>query len=314
MDVGLSPPLISIIITCYNQGNYLPKAIESVLAQSYTIVEIILVDDGSTDNTKAVSEQYSCVKYIYQSNMGVSAARNTGIDHSSGDYILFLDADDWLLPNGLSANHKLLENHPKAAFVSGAFKIFKVATGEKIDMQVLVSEKHFNRLLEFNYISMIAAVLFRRWVFDEFRFDTSLKGCEDYDFYLKVARKYSVLHHGEFIAVYRFHDTNTSYNTVMMLAAAIQSLKNQEPDLENEDERNSFKRGIKNWKLHFSKMIYAKYQLSENKDNTNRKKEMQLLWINSKSLYFRFFLKKLLHVIQNFYKKGYSRFRFTGIA
>ena len=309
----MAPSLITVVITCFNHGRFLSKAIESVLSQTHPCVEIIVVDDGSTDNTKEVATKYPSVKYIFQANAGVSAARNTGIDHSSGDFILFLDADDWLLPDGLSANYRLF-NDPNIAFVSGAYKAFKAATGKIIDIQAEVNEQHFNRLLEFNYIAMIATVLFRRRVLEQFRFDTSLGACEDYDLYLKIARKYPVLHHTEFIAVYYFHENNMSYDTVKMMNAAVQVIKRQEPYLITEEERKSLKKGVADWKLYYSKVIYGKYLLPEQKNNPNKKKEMYALWINSKSLYFRFFLKKILHVIQGFSKKSYSRVCVTVIA
>ena len=314
MPSELSPSLITVIIACFNHGNFLSKAIDSVLAQTYQPIEIIMVDDGSTDNSKEIAAKYPAVKYIFQSNSGVASARNTGIKHSSGEFILFLDADDWLLPAGLAINYQFLDDNPKVAFVSGAFKLFKVATKEESDIQVMVTEKHFNRLLEYNYISMIATVLFRRWALEEFCFDTSLKASEDYDLYLKIARKYPVLHHTKFIAIYYFHESNTSYNSLLMMSCSIQAIKKQEPLLISEEERKSLKRGIANWKLFYSKVIYSRYLMPSQKNNPNKKKEMHALWINSKSLYFRFFLKKFLHVIQSFRKKSYSWFFIKGIS
>src|SRR5215212_469876 len=88
--------LISVVIPSYNHGNYLARAIESVLSQTYKNTEIIVIDDGSVDNTKQVAGDFPGVIYIYQHNQGLSAARNTGIDNSRGKYMLFLDADDWL--------------------------------------------------------------------------------------------------------------------------------------------------------------------------------------------------------------------------
>ena len=107
-------PLISVIIPCYNHGKYLSKAIGSVLAQSHRPIEIIVVDDGSTDNTQAAAAHYPEVKYIYQHNQGPSAARNTGIDQSSGDFLVFLDADDWLLEDALHINLQYLLKEPLA--------------------------------------------------------------------------------------------------------------------------------------------------------------------------------------------------------
>src|SRR5687768_491351 len=113
--------LISVIIPCYNHSHYLSTAIESVLTQSHKAVEIVVVDDGSVDATKQVALSYPGVKYVYQSNQGLSAARNMGIRNSTGQYLVFLDADDWLYPQALQTNlHYLLQN-PKAAFVSGAY-------------------------------------------------------------------------------------------------------------------------------------------------------------------------------------------------
>src|SRR5690349_12444252 len=91
-----SNDLVSVIIPCYNHGKYLSRAIESVLSQTYRNVEIVVVDDGSADNTKEVTDTFPHVLYVHQNNQGLSAARNTGINNSKGKYLLFLDADDWL--------------------------------------------------------------------------------------------------------------------------------------------------------------------------------------------------------------------------
>ncbi len=295
-----SPGLITVVITCYNHGRFLANAIESVLTQNHEAIEIIVVDDGSTDITKEIALQYPSVRYVYQRNQGLSAARNKGIEYSSGEYILFLDADDWLLPHALSVNYKFLENNPEAAFVSGGFEIIKESAGETIKMQSSVKEDHFKRLLEFNYISMVATVLFRRGMFEEVRFDTTLQACEDYDVYLKIARNHPVLHHTSLIAAYRFHETNMSYNTVMMMKATFTTLKRQEPYLVSEAEKISLKKGIENWKLHYAKVIYGRYSLSGQRFNPNRQKEMNALWLNSKSLYFRFYFKKIYKCLSKF--------------
>src|SRR5690606_24640577 len=88
-------------------------------------IEIIVVDDGSSDNTKEVAEKADGINYIYQTNQGLSAARNTGIRHSKGEMLVFLDADDWLLPGALKINVSHLLLNENAAFVSGAHdKVF----------------------------------------------------------------------------------------------------------------------------------------------------------------------------------------------
>ena len=106
----------SIIIPTYNRADFLPKAIESVLAQTYTEWELIIVDDGSTDNTCEVISQYKDerITYIYQENAERSAARNNGIAHAKGEYVCFLDSDDYYLDNFLNdLNQVIIENNNK---------------------------------------------------------------------------------------------------------------------------------------------------------------------------------------------------------
>src|SRR5260221_13651148 len=90
--------LLRIIITAYNYARFLPEALRSCLAQTYQPIEIIVVDDGSTDNTREVVAGFPDVKYIYQENRGLSAAHNNALRHSQGDFIQFLDADDTISP------------------------------------------------------------------------------------------------------------------------------------------------------------------------------------------------------------------------
>ena len=98
---------VSVVIPSYNSAQFLPEAIESVLEQSYPHFEVIVVDDGSTDDTKEVCDRYPKVKYFYQKNQGHATARNTGLRISTGEYIIFLDSDDCLLPEAIEigVNH-----------------------------------------------------------------------------------------------------------------------------------------------------------------------------------------------------------------
>src|SRR3954469_14899324 len=94
---------VAVVIPCYKQANYLPDAIQSVLDQTHDRVEIVVVDDGSPDNTREVAARYATVRYVRQENQGLASARNTGIRESVSPYLVFLDADDRLLPNALAA-------------------------------------------------------------------------------------------------------------------------------------------------------------------------------------------------------------------
>src|SRR5262249_33255039 len=95
------PQLVSVVIPCYNQARFLGQAIESVKAQTHPFVEIVVVDDGSTDDTVAVASRYRSVRCVTQHNQGQGAARNKGLTYVSGGYVVFLDSDDRLLPPAL---------------------------------------------------------------------------------------------------------------------------------------------------------------------------------------------------------------------
>src|SRR5919199_424046 len=117
------PSVVSVVIPCYNQAHFLGEAIESVLAQSHPHFEIVVVNDGSTDNTSEVATRYPGVRCIRQDNQGLSAARNSGLARSGGKYVVFLDADDRLLPEALEAGLECLKAHPECAFASGRYRI-----------------------------------------------------------------------------------------------------------------------------------------------------------------------------------------------
>src|SRR6185436_125554 len=119
----MSGVLVSVIIPCYNQGRFLGEAIESVLNQTYRNCEIIVVDDGSMDDTARVAARYPSVNLVRQSNRGFSAARNAGFEQSLGDLLVFLDADDRLLPNAIEDGVECLEHNPQCAFVYGRYRL-----------------------------------------------------------------------------------------------------------------------------------------------------------------------------------------------
>ena len=110
---------VSIVITCYNYGRFLAQAIESALSQSYPWVEVIVVDDGSTDNTQEIIREYKTrIRYIYQENVGVSRTRNRGLSESNGTYVNFLDADDWLLSDKIEIQMRRFEQDPNLDVVA----------------------------------------------------------------------------------------------------------------------------------------------------------------------------------------------------
>jgi glycosyltransferase involved in cell wall biosynthesis len=275
----LSNALVSVIIPCYNHARFLDEAIASVQQQTYRNIEIIVVDDGSTDDTKAVASRHPDVICIHQKNAGLSAARNRGIDQAKGEYLVFLDADDYLYSDAIEYNLKELKGHPEWAFVSGWHdKVDEWRYPVDQDELEVVSENHYEKLLFGNYIGMHATVMYQRWVFDEFRYDTSLKACEDYDLYLSVTRKYPVGSHNHKIAAYRIHGTNMSAKIPFMLRHVLLVLDRQTSRLANANERQARISGIQIWKDYYISKIYENLVRGLGMENTQgNSEEIKLL-------------------------------------
>jgi glycosyltransferase involved in cell wall biosynthesis len=244
-------PLVSVIIPCYNYGHFLAEAIESVEKQAYFPKEILVIDDGSTDTTRQVAARYPEVIYIYQENQGRSAARNVGIQQSKGTYLVFLDADDWLFPGALATNVSYLQQHPQAALVAGTYtRVYSDGQAPEVK-EAIISDNPYQELLSRgNFIAMIAAVMFARWVFQEFKFDTLLDNCEDYELYLNVARQHSIVQHNRQLAAYRSHRTTMLAEALPMLTSALQVLAQQRKQLRTQPELEAYYRGIHCWQTY----------------------------------------------------------------
>ncbi len=185
---------ISVIIPTFNRKETLKRAIQSVLMQSYTPYEIIVIDDGSDDGTKEwLKDNFPNVKYIYQMNSGVSSARNKGIKFARGDWIALLDSDDEWLPSKLKDQANEIELNPAAKFLH-TNEIW-IRNGVRVN-QMKKHKKYggyiFEKCLDMCRISP-SSVLIQKDIFDEIgMFDETLKVCEDYDLWLRFASKYPV--------------------------------------------------------------------------------------------------------------------------
>ncbi len=257
MNVSKKVPLISVIIPTYNYANFLPRAIESVLNQTYSSVELIIIDDGSTDNTYSAINKEWQLSYFYQQNKGLAAARNAGIKNSNGDYLVFLDADDWLEKDALEQNYLAIKDKPSIAFVSGNYYLLRAETNNVQPVSVFVAHNHYAKLLQRNYIGMHAAVMFQRWVFNKFCYDESLKACEDYDLYLNVARQHTVMHHEKFIATYYFHSSGLSHNYETMMQSVKTVMEKQAPYIQSAEEKSAYNKGLTQWKDYYKLLQLA---------------------------------------------------------
>ena len=180
---------VSVIIPCYKQAQYLPQTIESVLAQEYTPIEILVINDGSPDDTAKVAARYGDrIKYIEQVNQGLSAARNTGLRHATGEFLHFLDSDDYVRPGFYEKLTAVLATRPEAAAAYCGYQwvdVNSVFLGERLPVPEV--DDWFHRLLEENPWPP-NALLFRAAALEAAgNFDVKLRSCEDWDVWLRLA-------------------------------------------------------------------------------------------------------------------------------
>jgi len=184
-------PQVSVIIPTFNRGWIIQEALESVLSQEYSDFELIIVDDGSTDDTASVLDQFQPdIRLVRQPNRGVSAARNRGMSVSRGNYIAFLDSDDLWLPSKLQRQVDFFDSHPEA-LICQTEEIW-IKNGKRL----IPGEKHrkasgyiFDRSLQLCLVSP-SAVMMRRRLFDDCgNFDEDLPACEDYDLWLRISSR-----------------------------------------------------------------------------------------------------------------------------
>lgn len=186
--------MVSVIIPTYNRQAYVREAIESVLSQTYSPFELLVVDDGSTDNTPALLKAYQeRINVLRQANRGVSAARNTGIRSARGAFIALLDSDDYWRPDKLALQMDWFDAHPEA-LICQTEEIW-IRNGVRVNPGVRHKKQTghiFEPSLALCLISP-SAVMMRTSLLEETGlFDESLPACEDYDLWLRVTSKYPV--------------------------------------------------------------------------------------------------------------------------
>ncbi|RPJ76371.1 MAG: glycosyltransferase family 2 protein [Alphaproteobacteria bacterium] len=189
-------PLISVIIPTYNRSRVLLRAIDSVLAQSFKNFELIVVDDGSTDETSELLApliKLNQIKYLKQENAGVSAARNIGARNASGEYITFLDSDDEWLPSKLQEQVRFFESNPSFRIVYGD-EVW-IRNGRRVNQKAIHKKSGgwiFSECVQQCLIAPSSVMIEKKLFFEMGGFDEKFVVCEDYDLWLKISATFEI--------------------------------------------------------------------------------------------------------------------------
>ena len=249
------PSLVTIVIPCFNYRRYLGKAILSAQAQQYCPFEIIVVDDGSTDDSATIAED-AVVRLIRQPNAGLGAARNAGLAEAAGEFVLFLDADDELLPDAVASGVAALQARPALSCVVRLCQLMD-AQGRALPAhhRDIDTEELYREWLRANFVWTPGAAMFRRDPVAEIGgFPAELGPASDYAVYLALARDGEVAFDPREVVRYRQHDHNMSLDPVLMLRAVLGVLRRerpQAPDVYRGDLRVSHRL----WREYYSEQI-----------------------------------------------------------
>lgn len=206
----------SVVIPCYNQGRFLAEAIQSVLDQDYPNKEVIVVNDGSSDNTSGVAASFGdLIVYIEQPNGGAARARNTGIQAAQGEHIAFLDADDVCFPGRLALQASILSHFPPIGLVAGDAHLIDSA-GNSLGLKSSVSGAPANtedfRWETVGYCATTSTVMVRRACFESVGYfeerEVVRNAGEDWLCWVKISHDFSMRYLSEATTGYRVHDTN----------------------------------------------------------------------------------------------------------
>ncbi len=217
-------PLVSVVIPNYNHARFVGDAIRSVLNQSFCSYEIIVVDDGSTDDSREVIEKFGGrVRGIYQENAGLSAARNAGIRAAQGAFIGLLDADDMYEPNYLGTLVNALESRPDAEGVYCGYRFVDENNSAlpQIENRPVSTDALHDALLDGNFL-VPESIFLRRRVFEAVGlFDEALHACEDWDVWLRITKKFRIIHNPGILTRHRIVAGSMSTDPFRMLTARL---------------------------------------------------------------------------------------------
>jgi glycosyltransferase involved in cell wall biosynthesis len=256
-------PSVSVIVPAYNSARYISQAVDSILEQTRIPDQIIIVNDGSTDDTRTEIQKYHDARLVYveQENGGISAARNRGLGLARADYITFLDADDRWRPTMLEKQLTVLEAEPSLVCSFTNFTRFKEKTGQELGDQFQYYPLHeipsipgpiansrilagdpFCELVSFDEVPcFMQATIFRARLIEGMRFNEKLYLGEDYEFALRTYLRGRVAYNSELLADVRRHETNTTRDYHWFPVYKLQAFKSIEREVADEQQLVAFR-------------------------------------------------------------------------
>ncbi len=255
---------VGVVVTTYNHAHFLHQALSSIAGQVRAPDAVVVVDDGSTDAPDRVVRSFPGVRLIRQENRGLAAARNAGLAALDSDYVIFLDADDLLEPRAIEVALACFSRVPDCGFVYGGHRYIGadgVPIGERYEPP---GDDPYARLLRGNFIAMHGTVMYRRErLVEAGAFDTALRRCEDYDVYLRMAKRYPIAGYADLVAAYRLHGQNMSTDHLAMLGAALHVHARHRPGKGSAPGlRQAWRHGRRAWRSYYAgEMASVRYRV-----------------------------------------------------
>jgi glycosyltransferase involved in cell wall biosynthesis len=262
---------VSIVIPCFNHARFLDEAVQSALAQTCRPLEVIVVNDGSTDGSGDLARRMAGVRVIDQDKQGLSAARNAGLAAARGDIVIFLDADDRLRPQAASAAVDAFRNQPSAAMAFGRCVLIDERGAPMPTNQPHVRGCYYEELLRRNFIWTPALVAFQRWAFAAIGdFDREVSPSADYDLYLRIARRFPIAAHDTLVAEYRQHGGNMSSDPVLMLKMTLRVVRRQRPFITTDARARAYGEGERCWREFYGERLVDRFRAALRRSRSRR--------------------------------------------
>ncbi|TDG37151.1 glycosyltransferase [Pedobacter changchengzhani] len=278
---------ISVIVPCFNQARFLNECITSLIKQNYTNWECLIVNDGSTDNTEEKSIEWqkkdNRILYVKKENGGLSSARNVGLQHATGDYIQFLDSDDFLDPNKFLKSINKISNNKNTVVITN-FALFEDKNQEILAPYCKLEEAHFNQLTllkdwDKSFTIPIHCAIFPQNLIKNFSFFEDLKAKEDWLFWVQIYKNNPpTAFIDEPLAYYRISAVNMTKNDDLMLENQLAAFEKLEDIINNEVQYNSL--------LRYNNTYFLNENFKLKKEVKRLKEKRKLMYKLNKVLYF----------------------------